>query len=104
RSFQRGRLRPRKTPDAKHFSVDGDETMEWYLPLILAAILGPAVVMYVVLDGFDLGIGILFPTARNESERDQITRSIAPFWGGNQTWLVLGGAGRCRVCARTRAV
>ncbi len=67
--------------------------MEWYLPLIWAAILGTAVVMYVLLDGFDLGIGILFPTARNESERDQITRSIAPFWDGNQTWLVLGGAG-----------
>ena len=66
--------------------------MEWYLPLIWAAILGTAVVMYVLLDGFDLGIGILFPTARNESERDQITRSIAPFWDGNQTWLVLGGA------------
>ena len=49
--------------------------------------------MYVMLDGFDLGIGILFPFARNESERDQMTRSIAPFWDGNQTWLVLGGAG-----------
>ena len=49
--------------------------------------------MYVILDGFDLGIGILFPFARNESERDQMMRSIAPFWDGNETWLVLGGAG-----------
>jgi cytochrome d ubiquinol oxidase subunit II len=40
-----------------------------------------------------LGIGILFPTARTESERDQMTRTIAPYWDGNETWLVLGGAG-----------
>ena len=52
-----------------------------------------AVVMYVVMDGFDLGIGILFPSARSEDERDQMMRSIAPFWDGNETWLVLGGAG-----------
>ena len=49
--------------------------------------------MYVILDGFDLGIGILFPFARSESERDQMMRSIAPFWDGNETWLVLGGGG-----------
>ncbi|HSL79723.1 MAG TPA: cytochrome d ubiquinol oxidase subunit II [Pseudolabrys sp.] len=67
--------------------------MEWYLPLIWAAVIGIAVVMYVLLDGFDLGIGILFPFAENESERDQMTRSIAPYWDGNETWLVLGGAG-----------
>ena len=67
--------------------------MEWYLPLIWAAVIGVAVVMYVLLDGFDLGIGILFPFAEDESERDQMTRSIAPYWDGNETWLVLGGAG-----------
>src|SRR5262249_23351506 len=67
--------------------------MEWYLPLVWAAVIGIAVVMYVLLDGFDLGIGILFPFAENESERDQMTRSIAPYWDGNETWLVLGGAG-----------
>jgi cytochrome d ubiquinol oxidase subunit II len=67
--------------------------MEWYLPLIWAAIIGIAVVMYVIMDGFDLGIGILFPTAANERERDQMMRSIAPFWDGNETWLVLGGGG-----------
>ena len=49
--------------------------------------------MYVLLDGFDLGVGILFPFAENESERDQMTGSIAPYWDGNETWLVLGGAG-----------
>ena len=67
--------------------------MEWYLPVIWSALLGAAVVMYVILDGFDLGLGILFPTARNEAERDQILASIAPFWNGNETWLVLGGGG-----------
>jgi cytochrome bd ubiquinol oxidase subunit II len=67
--------------------------MEWYLPLIWAAVIGTAVAMYVILDGFDLGIGVLFPWSRSESERDQMMRSIAPFWDGNETWLVLGGAG-----------
>jgi cytochrome d ubiquinol oxidase subunit II len=67
--------------------------MEWYLPVIWAALIGTAVVMYVILDGFDLGIGILFPFARNETERGQMMRSVAPFWDGNETWLVLGGAG-----------
>jgi cytochrome d ubiquinol oxidase subunit II len=67
--------------------------MEWYLPVIWAALIGTAVVMYVILDGFDLGIGILFPFARNEAERGQMMRSVAPFWDGNETWLVLGGGG-----------
>ena len=67
--------------------------MEWYLPVIWAAVIGVAVALYVILDGFDLGIGILFPFARNESERDQMMNSVAPFWDGNETWLVLGGGG-----------
>ncbi len=67
--------------------------MEWYLPVIWAALIGTAVALYVILDGFDLGIGILFPFARNERERDQMMNSIAPFWDGNETWLVLGGGG-----------
>jgi cytochrome bd ubiquinol oxidase subunit II len=67
--------------------------MEWYLPVIWAAVIGTAVALYVVLDGFDLGTGILFPTAANERERDQMMNSIAPFWDGNETWLVLGGGG-----------
>jgi cytochrome bd ubiquinol oxidase subunit II len=67
--------------------------MEWYLPVIWAGLIGTAVAMYVILDGFDLGIGILFPWARSESERDQMMRSVAPFWDGNETWLVLGGGG-----------
>src|SRR3954466_8755488 len=67
--------------------------MESYLPVIWAAIIGLAVAMYVILDGFDLGIGILFPFAETERERDQMMNSVAPFWDGNETWLVLGGAG-----------
>jgi cytochrome bd ubiquinol oxidase subunit II len=67
--------------------------MEPYLPVIWAAVIGTAVAMYVILDGFDLGIGILFPFAKSESERDRMMTSIAPFWDGNETWLVLGGAG-----------
>src|SRR3954453_6578398 len=68
-------------------------SMEWYLPVIWAALIGTAVALYVILDGFDLGVGILFPYAAQEHERDQMISSIAPFWDGNETWLVLGGGG-----------
>src|ERR1700746_3520287 len=67
--------------------------MESYLPVIWAVIIGAAVAIYVILDGFDLGVGILFPFAENERDRDQMMNSVAPFWDGNETWLVLGGAG-----------
>ena len=67
--------------------------MEYYLPLIWAGIIGSAVALYVILDGFDLGIGVLFPFAKGDKERDQMMASIAPFWDGNETWLVMGGAG-----------
>jgi cytochrome bd ubiquinol oxidase subunit II len=66
---------------------------EWDLPLIWAGIIGIAVALYVILDGFDLGVGILFPTSRDEKERDQMISTLAPFWDGNETWLVLGGGG-----------
>src|SRR5439155_3686055 len=49
--------------------------------------------MYVLLDGFDLGVGILFPFAASPAERDRMMASVAPIWDGNETWLVLGGAG-----------
>jgi len=78
--------------------------MEWYLPVIWAGVIGTAVAMYVILDGFDLGIGILFPFSRSEAERDQMMRSIAPFWDGNETWLVLGGAGLFVAFPRAYAV
>ena len=67
--------------------------MVFDLPLIWAGVLAVAVLLYVVLDGFDLGIGILFPFARDDAERDAMMASIAPVWDGNETWLVLGGGG-----------
>ena len=63
------------------------------LPVIWALLIGTAVALYVVLDGFDLGIGILFPFYAAEPHRDQMMNSVAPFWDGNETWLVLGGGG-----------
>ncbi|MFD1253450.1 Cytochrome bd-I ubiquinol oxidase subunit 2 [Devosia equisanguinis] len=63
------------------------------LPTIWAGIIAFAVLAYVVLDGFDLGIGILFPFFPARQERDLMTNSIAPVWDGNETWLVLGGGG-----------
>src|SRR3954469_2334143 len=65
--------------------------MESYLPLIWAAIVGLAVAMYVILDGFDLGIGLLLGLTDRAGERDQMINAIVPFWDGNETWLVLGG-------------
>jgi cytochrome d ubiquinol oxidase subunit II len=63
------------------------------LPLIWAAIIVLGVIMYVLLDGFDLGVGILFPYLGSDAERDVAMNSVAPIWDGNETWLVLGGAG-----------
>lgn len=63
------------------------------LPLIFGCIIALAIFMYVFLDGFDLGIGILFPFAPSDDCRSKMMNSIAPFWDGNETWLVLGGGG-----------
>lgn len=63
------------------------------LPTIWLIILTFAVLAYVVMDGFDLGIGILFPLFPEGKERDTAMNSIAPVWDGNETWLVLGGGG-----------
>ncbi|MEC8460721.1 MAG: cytochrome d ubiquinol oxidase subunit II [Pseudomonadota bacterium] len=67
-------------------------TPDFLLPHAAAAIIALAVFMYVVLDGFDLGIGILFPLFPKKSDRAILLSSIMPIWDGNQTWLVLGGA------------
>jgi len=61
--------------------------------LVWAALIAFAVLAYVVLDGFDLGIGILFPFFSDESHRDRMMNAVAPVWDGNETWLVLGGGG-----------
>jgi cytochrome d ubiquinol oxidase subunit II len=63
------------------------------LSFIWAGLIAFAVLAYVVLDGFDLGVGILFPFFSERADRDQMTNSIAPVWDGNETWLVLGGGG-----------
>ena len=68
-------------------------TQNFDLTTIWALILAFAVLMYVVMDGFDLGIGILFPFYKPGTERDQAMNAIAPVWDGNETWLVLGGGG-----------
>jgi len=59
------------------------------LPLIFAALMGLAILIYVLLDGYDLGVGMLMPAA-NREEQDVMAASIAPFWDANETWLVLG--------------
>ena len=71
--------------------LDFSQTLD--LPLIFAGIIALAIFMYVLLDGFDLGVGILFPLAPSDRCRDKMMSSIAPFWDGNETWLVLGGGG-----------
>jgi cytochrome d ubiquinol oxidase subunit II len=74
------------------------------LPFIWAALIAFAVIAYVVLDGFDLGVGLLFPFFKKEDERDQAMNSVAPVWDGNETWLVLGGGGLLAVFPLAYAV
>ncbi len=64
-----------------------DVALIWY------GLIGIAIFLYVLLDGFDLGVGILFPFAPTDQCRDRMMNSVAPFWDGNETWLVLGGGG-----------
>ncbi|MFD1343635.1 cytochrome d ubiquinol oxidase subunit II [Litorisediminicola beolgyonensis] len=63
------------------------------LSFIWAGLIAFAVLVYVILDGFDLGVGILFPFVESEEDRDVIMNTVAPVWDGNETWLVLGGGG-----------
>ncbi|MDF3837808.1 cytochrome d ubiquinol oxidase subunit II [Cupriavidus basilensis] len=63
------------------------------LSLIWAVIIFFGVMMYVVMDGFDLGIGMLYPFVPDRQDRDVMMNTVAPVWDGNETWLVLGGAG-----------
>lgn len=67
--------------------------MGFDLPLLWAVIILFGVMMYVVMDGFDLGIGILYPYFADKVDRDVMMNTVAPVWDGNETWLVLGGAG-----------
>lgn len=63
------------------------------LSLIWAVLIATAVFLYVCMDGFDLGVGILFPAVHDRAERDVMVNSVAPVWDGNETWLILGGGG-----------
>ncbi len=63
------------------------------LPLIWAVIILFSIMMYVIMDGFDLGIGLLYPFFKGKQERDVMMNTVAPVWDGNETWLVMGGAG-----------
>ena len=67
--------------------------METDLAFVWAGLIAFAVFAYVVLDGFDLGVGILFPALKGQAERDLAMNTVAPVWDGNETWLVLGGGG-----------
>lgn len=61
-----------------------------WLPVIFGALMAISVLAYVILDGYDLGVGILLPFAEGEAERDRMIAAIGPFWDANETWLVLG--------------
>ena len=69
------------------------EGISFDLTVIWAFLIAFAVLVYVILDGFDLGLGMLFAAERKRSDRDVMMNSVAPVWDGNETWLVLGGGG-----------
>ncbi|TFT85574.1 cytochrome d ubiquinol oxidase subunit II, partial [Proteus mirabilis] len=62
------------------------------LPVIWFIIIVFSTLMYIVMDGFDLGIGMLYPFIKEREDRDLMMNTVAPVWDGNETWLVLGGA------------
>lgn len=79
------------------------DLMTW-LPVAWFAVIGFGVLMYVMLDGFVLGIGILAPFAEDEEQLDLMMNTAAPIWDGNETWLVLGGAGLLAAFPKAYAV
>jgi cytochrome bd ubiquinol oxidase subunit II len=66
------------------------EFLNTALPLVFMAVMGLAMLAYVILDGYDLGVGMLLPRAQSDAEKDLMVASIGPFWDANETWLVLG--------------
>ncbi|MFA7504981.1 MAG: cytochrome d ubiquinol oxidase subunit II [Burkholderiaceae bacterium] len=78
--------------------------MAFDLALAWMLVIGFAVMMYIIMDGFDLGIGILFPFVREREHRDTMVNTVAPVWDGNETWLVLGGAGLLAAFPKAYAV
>lgn len=65
-------------------------TADYWLPIVFLALMGLALLAYVVLDGYDLGVGLLLPRAPSDDAKDLMVASIGPFWDANETWLVLG--------------
>lgn len=78
--------------------------MATVLPVIWFGVIGFGVLMYVLLDGFVLGLGILAPFAEDEDQLDLMMNTAAPIWDGNETWLVLGGAGLLAAFPKAYAV
>ena len=76
---------------------------EW-LPVVWFGVIGFGVLMYVLLDGFVLGLGILAPFSEDEAQLDHMMNTAAPIWDGNETWLVLGGAGLLAAFPKAYAV
>jgi hypothetical protein len=64
--------------------------MDAWLPHVFAAVMGLALLLYVILDGYDLGVGLLLPFAHDDGQKNQMIASIGPFWDANETWIVLG--------------
>lgn len=63
--------------------------LEYYLPIIFLCLLGISILIYVLLDGFDLGVGMLLPRTNQADEQDTMVKTITPFWDANETWVVL---------------
>lgn len=78
--------------------------MEYWLPVAWFAVIGFGILMYVLLDGFVLGLGILAPFAEDGPQLDHMMNTAAPIWDGNETWLVLGGAGLLAAFPRAYAL
>ena len=68
------------------------ESMGPWLPYFWAGLIAFSILVYIVLDGYDFGVAMLFATARTDEERDTVIGAIAPFWDGNETWLIIVGA------------
>jgi cytochrome d ubiquinol oxidase subunit II len=73
--------------------LESTNQIAFWLPVVWAVVIGIAIIMYVILDGFDLGIGILLLTTGDETHREQMMNTVAPFWDGNEIWLLLSGVG-----------
>jgi cytochrome bd ubiquinol oxidase subunit II len=78
--------------------------LAWLLPVVWFGVIGFGVLMYVLLDGFVLGLGVLAPFAEDEEQLDLMMNTAAPIWDGNETWLVLGGTGLLAAFPRAYAI